>query len=196
MLRNVICLGILPAWALAMVFLHFGMPANVQARGFNLMAKAAGYEPFKCDQRAGDDCIVHIAEGGLILDHLEVAERYENDRIRIVVDGYCASACTLLVDQLHQVGLACLTENARLVYHQGRIRHRDGQKTAVNIKYDTPALLSFLSEKGGLTVDDDIKLQGAEAQRIYPVCDTPIGSERSTLAKMIERAKVRARSLI
>lgn len=196
MLRNIICLGLLPAWALAMVFLHFGMPAKVQARGFNLMAKAAGYEPFKCDQRAGDDCVVQIAEGGLILDHLEVAERFENDRIRLVVDGYCASACTLLADQLHQVGLTCLTEKAYLVYHAGRIRHRDGTKTAVNIKYDTPALLDFLQEKGGLTVDDDISLRGQEAERIYPICDTPIGTERSTLTKMVERAKVRARSLI
>lgn len=65
-----------------------------------------------------DPCIVRVNDGGDVdLFEQAAAVIARGARSRIVIDGPCASACTILVDKV--VDKVCLTERAQLYFHKG-----------------------------------------------------------------------------
>ena len=56
--------------------------------------------------------------GGNTLEFKEYADRMIANNARLRIDGYCASACTILAEIVHNsTGNVCLTENAVMAYH-------------------------------------------------------------------------------
>lgn len=127
-------------------------------------------EPFKCAVETTKFCVVQSSPGGYLLDHKIAADWIIHRRQRVIVDGLCASACTLLVDQAHQAGLVCVTPNARLLYHLGRVVV-GGKVRSVDIAYTTPALRTYVAGAGGLPWDSWLEIKGETARLIYPSCE-------------------------
>jgi hypothetical protein len=66
----------------------------------------------------GDPCVVTFNPGGSLREFEEAAEAIRNGaRSLVVVDGMCASACTILLDRIPDK--VCLTQMAQLRFHKG-----------------------------------------------------------------------------
>ncbi len=65
-----------------------------------------------------DPCIVRVNNGGAVDLFERAAEAIaQGARSRVVIDGPCASACTILIDRVRDK--VCLSERARLHFHKG-----------------------------------------------------------------------------
>lgn len=92
------------------------------------------------------------------------------DRTRLVIDGMCASACTVLADDLAAAGLVCVTPSAQLLYHQNTIVYRDGHSVRGNLGYHDERLIGWIAEQGGLPSTGVLTLSGSSAGALYPTC--------------------------
>ena len=128
--------------------------------------------------------VITADRGGLITDY---AERFMSARAtgeRVVIDGACLSACTLVVGMLPRDKL-CATPKAVLGFHSawrptsgGRINSLTASQAMMEVY---PAeLRKWISRRGGLTTKM-IYLQGRELAQIVPSCETSVtASTRAT----------------
>ena len=94
---------------------------------------------------------------------------------RIVIDGPCYSACTLVLSTIPRERI-CVTRRAVLGFHGARLFDRAGNEyvappslsAAVAQAYPKP-VRRWIARRGGLT-RKLIKLRGAELYRYYPRC--------------------------
>jgi len=128
--------------------------------------------------------VITADRGGLITDY---AERFMSARAtgeRVVIDGACLSACTLVVGMLPR-DKVCATPKAVLGFHSawrptggGRINSLTASQAMMEVY---PAeLRKWISRRGGLTTKM-IYLQGHELAQIVPSCETSVtASTRAT----------------
>ena len=65
----------------------------------------------------GDPCVVHSNYGGRIIDFEDAASAIRRGaRKKLVIDGYCASACMVLAARARPK--VCITERATFGYHR------------------------------------------------------------------------------
>jgi|HubBroStandDraft_4_1064222.scaffolds.fasta_scaffold514637_1 hypothetical protein len=142
--------------------------------------------------------VITADRGGLITDY---AERFMSARAtgeRVVIDGACLSACTLVVGMLPR-DKVCATPKAVLGFHSawrptgygGRTNSLTASQAMMEVY---PAeLRKWISRRGGLTTKM-IFLQGRELAQIVPSCETSVtASTRATHdAHMIRSDTTRA----
>lgn len=97
----------------------------------------------------------------------------------IVVDGLCASACTILVDE--DRSQVCITRKAVFAYHMVRRIDADlEQPRGVPLvpasdysahSYATPGLNAWIKAKGGLPREGVLVMRFDEAKAFYRPCD-------------------------
>ena len=112
--------------------------------------------------------------GGQIGDYLKKYAAVRHSGERVVVDGRCASACTLALGVIPHDRI-CVTDNAVLAFHaawepleDGRtVTHRAG--TALLMSIYPPTIRAWIKHHGGLS-RDTILLQGRELAALYPRC--------------------------
>ena len=103
--------------------------------------------------------VIHYDIGGVVMKY---ADKFEGNQQQIVINGWCASACTLVLGSPH----VCVTLRARLGFH------------AASGDFGTQYLLGSYPEKirswieahGGLTRKMLI-LQGDELRSMVPLCN-------------------------
>jgi hypothetical protein len=123
---------------------------------------------------AGATIRITADRGGRIIDYVERFMQARSSGEPVVIDGYCLSACTLVVGMLPR-DQVCATRNAVLGFHAAWRPTADGHKVssriATQVMMDVyPAeLRSWIGRRGGLT-PRLLLLEGRELAGIVPTC--------------------------
>jgi len=112
--------------------------------------------------------------GGRVGPFLEVFERLRQSGERVIVDGPCYSACTLVLSILPRSQI-CITRRAvfgfhgaRSLDHRGRLRAEPEASRVVLATYP-PDVRRWIQRRGGLT-SRLLLLRGRELARMFPRC--------------------------
>jgi len=112
--------------------------------------------------------------GGQVGPFLDLFEQVRASGERVVIDGPCLSACTLVLSIVPDNRI-CVTRRAVLGFHAARSVDRRGQmyaepeaSQAVLQAYPAP-VRGWISRRGGLT-SRLLLLRGRELAAIYPRC--------------------------
>ena len=112
--------------------------------------------------------------GGEVGPFLELFDRVRQSGERVVIDGPCLSACTLLLMTIPEERI-CVTRRAVLGFHAARSIDRRGRiyaepeaSRAVEAAYPEP-VREWIARRGGLT-SRLLLLRGRELAAIYPRC--------------------------
>ncbi len=112
--------------------------------------------------------------GGQVGPFIELFDKVRQSGERVVIDGPCLSACTLVLMTVPNDRI-CVTRRAVLGFHAARSIDRRGRtyaepeaSKAVQEAYPAP-IREWLSRRGGLT-SRMLLLRGRELAAIYPRC--------------------------
>jgi hypothetical protein len=112
--------------------------------------------------------------GGPVVGYLEFFSKVRKLGERVVIDGPCLSACTLVLSTIPRNRI-CVTSRAVLGFHApivadqyGRKHHSREITRAINATYP-PAVRAWIKHNGGLT-QNVILLRGRELAALYPRC--------------------------
>src|SRR5882724_1738934 len=112
--------------------------------------------------------------GGQVGPFLDLFDRVRESGERVVIDGPCLSACTLVLSTVPSERI-CVTRRAVLGFHAARSIDRRGRfyaepeaSQAVLAAYPAP-VRSWISRRGGLT-SRLLLLRGRELAAIYRTC--------------------------
>jgi hypothetical protein len=120
------------------------------------------------------DVRILASPGGEVGPFLDLFERVRASGERVVIDGPCLSACTLVLSTVPNDRI-CVTRRAVLGFHAARSIDRRGRIYAepeasklVLQTYPAP-VRGWISRRGGLT-SRMLLLRGRELAAIYPSC--------------------------
>jgi hypothetical protein len=112
--------------------------------------------------------------GGQVGPFLELFERVRDSGERVVIDGPCLSACTLVLSMVPNNRI-CVTRRAVLGFHAARSVDTRGRMYAepeaseLVLEAYPSAVRGWISRRGGLTAHL-LLLRGRELAAIYPSC--------------------------
>ena len=112
--------------------------------------------------------------GGLMTDYASKFANMRHSGEKVVIDGPCYSACTMLLGMLSR-DQVCVTPNAVLGFHAAWNFDDSGHKvtsasaTQALIDIYPPRIRSWLAKRGGLSPHMKY-LRGHELASIYPAC--------------------------
>ena len=112
--------------------------------------------------------------GGEVGPFLDLFERVRASGERVVIDGPCLSACTLVLDMVPDDRI-CVTRRAVLGFHAARSVDRKGrfyaepEATELVLQAYPAAVRGWIRRRGGLT-SRLLLLRGRELASIYPRC--------------------------
>ena len=112
--------------------------------------------------------------GGSLGEYLLRFTRIRDSGERVVVDGNCYSACTLVT--IIPKERICVTPRAVLGFHAGWVDDQNGRRatsaegTRVLFELYPPTIRSWINNHGGLSARI-ILLRGKELTAIYPLCE-------------------------
>src|SRR5262245_48370419 len=112
--------------------------------------------------------------GGQVGPFIELFDKVRQSGERVVIDGPCLSACTLVLMTVPRERI-CVTRRAVLGFHAARSIDRRGRvyaepeaSRAVQEAYPAP-IRDWIARRGGLT-SRMLLLRGRELTAIYPSC--------------------------
>jgi hypothetical protein len=112
--------------------------------------------------------------GGQVGPFLDLFEKVRDSGQRVVIDGPCLSACTLVLSMVPNERI-CVTRRAILGFHAARSIDRRGRTYAepeaseLVLEAYPPPVRSWIRRRGGLT-SRLLLLRGRELTAIYPSC--------------------------
>ena len=120
------------------------------------------------------DIRILSSPGGQVGPFLDLFDKVRESGERVVIDGPCLSACTLVLMTVPEDRI-CVTRRAVLGFHAARSIDRRGRtyaepeaSRAVQESYPGP-IRDWISRRGGLT-SRMLLLRGRELAAIYPRC--------------------------
>jgi len=125
---------------------------------------------------AAADVRIEASPGGNALSYLALFESLRQSGQRIVIDGPCLSACTLVLSTIPRSRI-CVTRRAILGFHAAKIVDQYGDQypaeaeeatRAVTASYPAP-IRDWIRQHGGLT-RRPIFLYGKALWAMYPLC--------------------------
>lgn len=123
---------------------------------------------------AAADLLIQGSRGGRIGDYLELFMLVREQGRRVVIDGPCLSACTLVLGVVPRDRI-CITPRAVLGFHaawnpdaNGRPRTH-AEATRLMLATYPSSVRKWIRRKGGLTART-ILLRGRELRSLYPYC--------------------------
>jgi len=128
-----------------------------------------GWTPSLADVR------ILSSPGGEVGQYLRLFALLGQSGERIVIDGPCLSACTLVLSTIPHDRI-CVTRRAILGFHAARLVDETGRvylaPDATRVVIDTypPAIRAWIKRHGGLT-SKPIFLYGRQLAAIYPRCN-------------------------
>lgn len=120
------------------------------------------------------DVRIVASSGGEVREYLQVFALLRESGERIVIDGPCFSACTLVLSTIPHNRI-CVTSRAVLGFHAARWADRNGRtypatdETRVLVATYPDAVQSWIKRRGGLK-RKPIFLRGRELAALYPRC--------------------------
>jgi hypothetical protein len=136
-------------------------------------ALSAALVPFAC---APASAVMRITDdpGGQIGPYLQNLSTLRNSGERVVIDGPCLSACTMVLGVIPRDHI-CVTPRARLGFHAAwkpddaghPVVSRDGTQLLMNV-YPQP-VRNWIARRGGLS-PHMMYLAGRELASMYPAC--------------------------
>ena len=129
---------------------------------------AAALPPARADVR------ILASPGGQVGPFLDLFERVRASGERVVIDGPCLSACTLVLSTVPSDRI-CVTRRAVLGFHAARSIDRRGriyaepEASAVVLETYPSPVRSWIRRRGGLS-SRLLLLRGRELAAIYPSC--------------------------
>ena len=127
-----------------------------------------------CAAPAKAEVRILASPGGQVGPFLDLFDRVRASGERVVIDGPCLSACTLVLSTVPNERI-CVTRRAVLGFHGARSIDRRGRMYAepeaskeVLAAYPM-AVRNWISRRGGLT-SRLLLLRGRELAAIYPSC--------------------------
>ena len=125
-------------------------------------------------QPAAADFRILSSPGGAVTPYVRVFESVRDSGERVIIDGPCLSACTLVLSIVPPERI-CITRRAVLGFHaarsvddRGRIRAEPGA-TQIVLETYPPPVQQWIRRRGGLT-SRVILLRGRELAAMYPAC--------------------------
>jgi hypothetical protein len=112
--------------------------------------------------------------GGPLGEYLLVFAAIRDAGDRVMIDGSCFSACTLVTALIPRDKI-CITERAMLGFHAGWFENKAGERvtspTGTRVLYEMypPIIRTWISRRGGLG-PRTIVLEGRELAAIYQYC--------------------------
>ena len=112
--------------------------------------------------------------GGLMTDYASKFSNMRQSGEKVVIDGPCYSACTMLLGMLSR-DQVCVTPNAVLGFHAAwnfdDAGHRVTSASATQALIDIypPRIRSWIARRGGLSPHMKY-LRGSELASMYPIC--------------------------
>lgn len=144
------------------------MRRAVITAAFAFTALCAAFSPARAEVR------ILASPGGQVGPFLDLFEQVRQSGERVVIDGPCLSACTLVLSTVPSDRI-CVTRRAVLGFHAARSIDRRGRMYAepeasreVLAAYPAP-VRGWISRRGGLT-SHLLLLRGRELAAIYPTC--------------------------
>jgi hypothetical protein len=114
------------------------------------------------------------SRGGQVGPFLDLFEKVRASGERVVIDGPCLSACTLVLSMVPRERI-CVTRRAVLGFHAARSMDRRGRMyaepaaSALVLQTYPSGVRSWINQRGGLT-SHLLLLQGRELAAFYPSC--------------------------
>lgn len=114
------------------------------------------------------------SRGGQVGPFLDLFERVRDSGERVVIDGPCLSACTLVLSMVPNSRI-CMTRRAVLGFHAARSMDRRGrmyaepQASALVLQAYPAGVRDWIVRRGGLT-SHLLLLRGRELAALYPTC--------------------------
>ena len=112
--------------------------------------------------------------GGQVGPFLDMYERVRASGERVVIDGPCLSACTLVISMVPHDRI-CVTRRAVLGFHAARSMDRRGrmyaepEASALVLQAYPAGVRNWIIHRGGLT-SHLLLLRGRELATFYPTC--------------------------
>ncbi|WP_298253861.1 hypothetical protein [Bradyrhizobium sp.] len=112
--------------------------------------------------------------GGQVGPFLDLFERVRDSGERVVIDGPCLSACTLVLSMVPGDRI-CVTKRAVLGFHAARSMDRRGrmyaepEASALVLQAYPTGVRNWIIRRGGLT-SHLLLLRGRELAALYPRC--------------------------
>jgi hypothetical protein len=123
---------------------------------------------------AAADVRILASDGGAVGDYLNFFARVKQSGERVVIDGPCLSACTLVLSTIPRQRI-CVTSRAVLGFHapylvdqHGRTFHNAKVTRTINAAYPA-SVRTWIKRNGGLS-QKVILLKGRELNGLYPRC--------------------------
>jgi ATP-dependent protease ClpP protease subunit len=121
------------------------------------------------------DVRIEASNGGPVTDYLQLFDVLRKSGQRIVIDGPCYSACTLVLSTI-PTDRICVTRRAVLAFHAPRRMDQHGQEhpapeaitRAMTATYPAP-IRDWINWHGGLT-GKPLFLRGRQLAALYPRC--------------------------
>jgi len=124
---------------------------------------------------ASADVRILSSPGGAVDAYLAAFARVRQSGERVVIDGPCLSACTLVLSSIPRNRI-CVTPRAVLGFHapqwyypSTRQTMRASEATRLITTSYPPAVRAWIKKRGGLT-QKVIYLRGKELAALYPRC--------------------------
>jgi ATP-dependent protease ClpP protease subunit len=120
------------------------------------------------------DVRIISSPGGEVREYLHIFELLRQSGERIVIDGPCLSACTLVLSTIPHNRI-CVTRRAVLGFHAARWIDQGGRtysaadETRMLIATYPDAVQAWIKRRGGLK-QKAIFLRGRELAALYPRC--------------------------
>ena len=120
------------------------------------------------------DVRIVASSGGVVGNYLDFFAKVKRSGERVVIDGPCLSACTLVLSTIPRNRI-CVTSRAVLGFHAPQIIDQNGRSRrsreatrAVTASYP-PAVRAWIKRNGGLN-SNMIMLRGRELNALYRRC--------------------------
>jgi hypothetical protein len=133
-----------------------------------LVLAATFVQPSNATVRIDDD------RGGLLGEYLLKFATIRDSGQRIIIDGSCYSACTLVTALIPKQRI-CVTERAKLGFHAGWVDDQNGERTVsiegTRLMYQMypREIQHWIKLHGGLG-NQTLVLKGRELMAVYPAC--------------------------
>jgi ATP-dependent protease ClpP protease subunit len=120
------------------------------------------------------DVRILASPGGEVVSFLELFEVLRYSGERVIIDGPCYSACTLVLSTISRNRI-CVTSKAVLGFHAPRVVDRYGREyeagdaTRLMTATYPAAIRAWIERRGGL-MERPIFLRGRELAALYPHC--------------------------
>jgi hypothetical protein len=145
-----------------------GMPGRTLPIAVLLWLFASTAEPVRAELR------IRSSPGGPVVPYVSLFEAVRRSGERVVIDGPCFSACTLVLSIVPDERI-CVTRRAVLGFHAARLLdnrgrfHPEPRATQFVLETYPEPVQQWIRRRGGLT-SRLLLLRGRELAAMYPVC--------------------------